>query len=120
MGLFTVLPEDAIPIKLSNGQLAHLLPYRRHPQVFEVVYQKVLVGCVFKLLFPHRTIWECAICEESLHGRKELVQHHVYTHFAEACRIAGVAAPGILSVGHVPDFSGKARMPWRIDAPEFK
>ena len=119
MRLFTASPA-AVPIDLGNWHYALLLPYQRHPCLFEVVYHRVLVGCVLKRLFPHRTEWQCATCDKKLHNRGDVVQHHVFAHFAEACQQQGVNAPAVLPVGFVPDHSTRSRMPWRVEVPQSR
>lgn len=120
MRLVTALPVDAEAIAMGNGYHAFLLPYHRHPRVFEVVYHRVLVGCIFKLIRPHRTLWQCSICDMKLHNRADMIQHHIFAHFATACQVFKVGAKSILPVGYVPDHSDRARMPWRVDAPEYR
>jgi hypothetical protein len=96
------------------------LPFSRHPRVFDVVYQRLIVGTVFKGIRSHRTDWQCAICDQKLDYRADIVKHSVFTHFIEACRLYQVVAPAILSVGFVPDHSSKSHLPWRVDAPEYR
>ncbi len=120
MRVISVLPADAVAIEVGKGQHAFLLPYPRHPRVFDVVYHRLIVGAVFKWIRPHRTDWQCAICDEKLDYRADIVKHSVFAHFIEACRLYQVVAPAILPVGFVAHHSSKARLPWRVDAPEYR
>jgi hypothetical protein len=102
------------------GRLAQILPYARQAKNLVArrfaVFIDFIHGADVHLLTPRRrrcSAWRCG-CHVVLENKQSLVAH-VATH-----QLYGAGAQRIPYPGEVHSHERKARLPWRVEAPEYQ
>jgi len=89
---------------------------------FHVWYRNIAFAIIQLERRGTRHRWRCAVvgCEHIERSQHAIALHGYDAHYDDACRLVGARAPGIIPIVEVRSNARRARMPWRVDAPEFK
>ncbi len=109
-------------VPLGNHQ-AVIVPFaaaspRLVARCFQVVIDHLAVVHAYLLprLGKRRGRWCCGACQLIVRNKLVLLHHVLYEHFSAVCPQSG----STMRFGYVPSRERRARMPWRLSAPELQ
>jgi hypothetical protein len=113
--------HDARRVPLAQHQ-AVIVPYvAASPRLIARCFHIFIDHCAVMRAFllpgqgKRRGRWCCGICRLVLRNKTRMVEHALYHHGVGVC-----AAPlAHYRMGHVHSRERKARMPWRLSAPDL-
>ena len=102
-----------------NGVHLHAEPNAAATR-FCVRAEGVFLGVLVVSHDSNHTHWHCSLCTETARNKWRMGCHLIDEHFWEMCRRVGGIAPTIIPIRQVRTNERRSRMPWRVEAPEYK